>query len=271
MHPADPRRPRVARLTAGVTVALAALLTVSLSAGSAAASQGSVPGEVTRYAEAADGLIAQLDDLFGVAASGQGIAFGDTTTVGAINRAWVFTAGYLAGDDPETAVELANLWSAPILIDEQPVGLATIWINPATDAPDLADFVVSASAASALSAVPDDAQLVFDAGRGAWFSLVVGKLVALIPGTSGVVGSTTLGAYQEIAASGPPAVPQDMSGLIAGVLAAGVAGLGVIGILLIPMLAARLRASAEVKPVPVNAVTRPPKKRTPKKRTPKKS
>ena len=55
-----------------------------------------MPSEVSRYATDPDGLIARLDDLFGVTVSGQGLEFDDTTEAGAINRAWVFTAGVLA-------------------------------------------------------------------------------------------------------------------------------------------------------------------------------
>jgi hypothetical protein len=227
---------RAARILAALAIVAVAVIGPAVPA---LAAQGSVPSEVSRYATDPDGLLARLDDLFGVTTSGQGVEFGDTTEAGVITRAWVFTAGYLSGDDPETAVELANLWSAPILIDGKPVGLATIWINPATDAPDLADFVLGTTEATSLSEVPDDAQLVWDEGRGAWFGLVAGKLVALVPGTSGVVGSTTLVDYQAIASGAPAPIPQDLSGLVGGGILIGASALAILVVLVIPLLRRR--------------------------------
>lgn len=259
--PLDPPKSNAARLLAALAIATVAALGPAVPA---LAAQGSVPAEVTRYIDDPAGLVARLDDLFGVAASGQGIEFGDTTKAGPVTRAWVFTAGYLNGDDPDTAVELANLWTVPILIDDVPVGLATVWINPATDAPDLADFVVSASDADALSAVPEEAQLVRDEGRGAWFGLVAGKLVPLIAGTSGVVGSTSLGDYQSIASSAPSPLPQDMSGLIGGGILIGATALAIAGLLVIPQLVRKVRAASGVVPTDLPAPP-PPKPRAPRK------
>jgi hypothetical protein len=262
--PLDNPKSNVARVLAVLGVAAAAAVGPALPA---LAAQGSVPSEVTRYVDDPAGLVARLDDLFGVTSSGQGIEFGDTTEPGPVTRAWVFTAGYLNGDDPETAVELANLWTVPILIDEDPIGLATVWINPATDAPDLADFVVGATEADALSQVPDDAQLVRDEGRAAWFSLIAGKLVPLIGGTSGVVGSTTLADYQAIASSAPSAAPQDLSGLIGGGILLGATVLAIAGLLAIPALVRRVRASSGVVPTELPAPP-PPKPRAPRKKKP---
>ncbi len=271
----DDPKSQGARILAAVAIAAAATLLPALPA---FASQGSVPSEVTRYATDPEGLIARLDDLFGVTVSGRGVEFDDTTETGAINRAWVFTEAYLRGDDPETAVELANLWTAPILIAEKPVGLATIWINPTTDAPDLADFVLSASVAAALSEVPDDAQLVWDEGRGAWFSLIAGKLIALVPGTSGVIGSTTLGDYQGVASGAPPLIPRDMSGLVGGAILIGATVLTILVVLLVPLLRRRRIAAMPDpdeapapkivdEPKPMAAPQPPAKKPTAKKPT----
>ena len=230
----DDPKSRTIRILAALAITLAATVAPALPA---LAAQGSVPSEVTRYATDPDGLVARLDDLFGVTVSGQGVEFDDTTEAGTITRAWVFTAGYLRGDDPETAVELANLWTAPIIVAEKPVGLATIWINPTTDAPDLADFVLGTTEANALSAVPDDAQLVRDEARDAWFSLIAGKLVALVPGDSGVVGSTTLGDYQPTASSAAPFPAPDFSGLTGGATLIGVSVLAILVVLLVPLAA----------------------------------
>ncbi|HWR85329.1 MAG TPA: hypothetical protein VN200_04980, partial [Rhodoglobus sp.] len=137
----------------------------------AAASLGSVPAQITAYVGDPAGLRAGLDEYFGTDADGDGIAFDDTTKAGQLNRVWVFTAGFAAGDDSVPVVELTNEWTAPVTVAEQPVGLATIWIDPATESPDLADFGADPALAERLSAVPDDAALVRDAERGAWFAL----------------------------------------------------------------------------------------------------
>ena len=73
--------------TLGVVAPAAASMPSSVARGS----MGSVPSEVARFAAEPDGLLAQLDDLFGVTTSGQGIEFDDTTKVGQLNRAWIFT------------------------------------------------------------------------------------------------------------------------------------------------------------------------------------
>lgn len=236
--PVDHPESRVARMLALLAVTACLLAP----AAPALAAEGSVPSEVTRYATEPDGLLARLDDLFGVTTSGQGIDFGEAAEAGVITRAWVFTAGYRSGDDPETAVELTNLWTVPILVDDMPLGLATVWINPGTDAPDLADFVVSRGIAQALSDVPENARLVRDEPRGAWFALVAGKLVALVPGSSGVVGSTTLADYQVIASRDTPRSTPDMSGLIGGGILISVSVLAIVAVLLIPRLVRRTAA-----------------------------
>ncbi len=185
-----------------------------------------------------DGLLARLDDLFGVTTSGQGIDFDDTTEVGQLNRAWVFTEAWLAGGASDDPVELVNLWTAPITIADKPVGLATIWINTTTDAPDLADFDRSASSAQALLDVPAETQLVRDEPRAAWFTLVEGKLTPLIAGDSGVDAATPLTAYQRlITGTDPPAasVPA-RDGLLGAGIVAGAAVLVVLVVLLLPIL-----------------------------------
>ncbi len=233
-------------LSAAVLAALAALGVVAPAAASStsssvAASQGSVPSEVARYAADPDGLLARLDDLFGVTASGVGIDFDDTTAVGQLNRAWVFTQAWLDGGPSDDPLELANLWTAPILIAEKPVGLATIWINPTNDTPDLADFDRSASSGAALVDVPAEAQLVRDEPRAAWFTLVEGKLTPLVPGDSGVTAPTPIETYQDSVtnAEPAPAAGPKLDGLLAAAVVAGAAVLAVLVVLLLPMLRRR--------------------------------
>lgn len=231
-------RVRAVALT-GVVVALAAgALTVT----PASASEGSVPAEVTAYANAPDGLVSRLDDLFG--GSG-GIEFDDTTKVGQINRVHTFTEDFIAGLDTETPVELANEWTAPVTIADEPVGLATIWINPASVEPELADFVVDVDFTTLLSDVPAEAYLVRDSERAAWFTLVDGNLTALVSGTSGITGPTPVGVYQDLMINRSSQAPAEPSGpdaaAFAPALLIALAVLVVVAFLLVPQVVARRR------------------------------
>ena len=235
------------RLLSATALAVCAIVGVvapaaaSMPSSVAHASQGSVPSEVARFATDPDGLLSRLDDLFGVTTSGQGIEFDDTTKVGQLNRAWIFTEAWLDGGAADDPVELTNLWTAPITIADKPVGLATIWINTTTDAPDLADFDRSASSATALADVPAEAQLVRDEPRAAWFTLVEGQLTPLVAGDSGVDAATDLTAYQRTitGTEPPPAPPANRDGLLGAGLVAGAAVLVVLVVLLLPMLRRR--------------------------------
>lgn len=208
----------------------------------ASASEGSVPAEVAAYASAPDGLVARLDDLFGGTG---GIEFDDTTKVGQLNRVFVFTEDFIAGLDTETPVELANEWTAPVTVADKPVGLATIWINPASVQPELADFVVDDELTTLLSDVPADVYLVRDSERAAWFTLVDGNLTALVAGTSGITGPTPLGVYQGLminrTAQAPAETPAPDASAFAPALLIALAGLVIVAILLLPQLIARRR------------------------------
>ena len=65
----------------------------------------------------------------------------------------------------DTPVERQNLWTAPITVNDDTIGLAIIWINPASVAPELADFVRDPDLARALSDVPADSYVVRDEQR----------------------------------------------------------------------------------------------------------
>jgi hypothetical protein len=155
-------------------------------AASAAPAEGSVPSEVATYV--ADGsLVLQLDDVYGVGADGDGIDFDETTTTGVIERVHHFSDALRAGEDTDHPLDLVNEWIVPVSIAEQPVGLATIWINPSSVRPELAGFEADADLATALSAVPDGASLVHDEISAAWLALAVdGTLTPLVPGTTGL-------------------------------------------------------------------------------------
>lgn len=201
-----------------------------------------MPAEVAAYASAPDGLTARLDDLFG---GPGGIEFDDTTKTGQINRVFVFTEEFIAGLGTETPVELANEWTVPVTVADEPVGLATIWINPASAQPELADFVVDDELTTVLSDVPADAFLVRDNPRAAWFTLVDGKLTALVSGTSGITGPTPLGVYQGLMINRSTQAPAEPAGsdatAFAPALLIALAALVIVAILLLPQLISRLR------------------------------
>lgn len=183
-------RCRMTRTRRALAVPLAALLALAPAgvahAAEIVASEGSVPSEVQTYV--GDGsLVAQLNDVYGVNATGSGIDFDDTTKPGVVERVHVWSDEFRAGEETDHLVDILNEWIVPISIAEEPVGLATVWINPATVAPELASFVADADLATALSTVPDGSSLVRDDESRAWFALAAdGMLTPLLPGTTGL-------------------------------------------------------------------------------------
>ena len=180
-----------------------------LAAGSTAAMADEaprVPEEVASYF--ASELIPRLADLYGPAANGQaGIDFdADTTTIGPITRVMVFTEEFRAGADTNLAVELSNTWVSPITstraaevaadaaaageeAEVQQLGLATVWISPYTNLPELANFVPSEAIGPALAAAPGGSMLVHDAEQDAWFALAGDQLTPLAQGPEVTTGS----------------------------------------------------------------------------------
>lgn len=205
---------RLARVNpkSALSIGAAVLLTGAL-AGAAHVtdrSSGSVPDVVAHYV--ASELLADLDDLVGVGADGKGIDFGDASTVGSLHRAWVFTPAFLGGERTDIPVALVNLWAAPVSVDDAPVGVATIWIDPRTASPALADFERDADAATALEGVPEGARLVRDAERAAWFALEETRLTPLVAGASGLAAPTVLTVYQGMLQRAPAAPVASVGG-----------------------------------------------------------
>jgi hypothetical protein len=195
-------------------VAPAALL-LALAPAALAHAEGSVPSEVRTYVT--DGsLVRQLNDVYGPDADGDGIDFADTTTTGTIERVHVWSEALRAGEDTDHPVDLLNEWIVPISIAEAPVGVATVWINPDTVAPELASFVADADLATALSAVPDGSSLVRDAESAAWLALADdGTLTPLVPGSTGLSTPVPLDdvAILPAAAPGPAATGDPGTGV----------------------------------------------------------
>ena len=167
---------------------LVALLCGVASAPALAAEQPRVPRQVADYF--ADDLIPRLVDLYG---SGDGvntgIDFDATATVGAISRVLEWTPDFLAGKRTDVATVLTNNWVAPVSVRGAVIGLATVWINPALDAPELASFEPP-ELASALAAAPAGSLLLQDPEHRAWFALDGDVLTPLVTGDSGVTDPT---------------------------------------------------------------------------------
>ncbi|MGV3712131.1 hypothetical protein [Pseudolysinimonas sp.] len=167
--------------------ALLALVLAPAGLAHAETAEGSVPSEVRTYV--VDGsLTRQLEDVYGLDAAGNGVDFDpETTTTGTIERVHVWSEALRAGDETDHPVDITNQWIVPVLIAEQPVGVATIWINPATVLPELASFDADADLATALSGVADGSSLVHDVESLAWLALAEdGTLTPLVPGRTGL-------------------------------------------------------------------------------------
>ncbi len=181
-----PTRMRVVLLRAAAAVLAAgiiALLAV-FPAATASASLGSVPAEVSAYV--ANGMVARLSDIYGKNAAGKGIDFTATTEAGPISRVYEWTAVRLKDQATDHPVQLTNNWVVPITIGGNAVGLATIWINPQTAAPELASFDPTPALATAMAAVPATAALVRDNATHAWLALDGGTVTPLVAGSSGL-------------------------------------------------------------------------------------
>lgn len=195
------------RLRSALAVPLALLL--ALAPASLARAEGSVPSEVSAYVT--DGsLVAQLNDVYGVNAAGQGIDFDDTTKTGVIERVHVWSDALRAGEETDHPVDLRNEWIVPVTIADAPVGIATVWINPATVLPELALFVADADLATALSEVPDGSSLVHDQESAAWLALAEdGTLTPLVPGRTGLSTPVPL---DDVAILPAPTAPEEPAG-----------------------------------------------------------
>ncbi|GAA1214039.1 hypothetical protein [Rhodoglobus aureus] len=162
----------------------------------AAASVGSIPPDVTEFAQADDGLILELEEYFGVDQRGGGLDFSDGIEMGEIDRIFLWSDAFRSGEATETPVQYVNRWKIPVLIGEEPVGIAMIGIDPATVEPEMIDFIRGPGATLALDNIDEDATLVHEPETHAWFSLSDGVIAPLVRGESGIAGETTLAEYQ---------------------------------------------------------------------------
>lgn len=225
-----------------------AAVAVLCSAPAALATEGSVPAEIAAFVAEPDGLIAGLDDFYGPGVDGKGIEFDDSTEFGPTDRVFAFSPEWLAGEQTDQAVTLENRWTVPVSVSGDPIGVAIVWINPATVRPQLADFVPDGTFATALADLPDDGYLVNDEPRAAWFLLEQPRLHVLVRGTSGVGSEVPLATYQsrvtDTENSVAPSEPINLGSVLSvGTIVA--VSLGVILVLLVPIAWRRRKARAE--------------------------
>lgn len=164
-----------------------------------------LPEEVADYVTAE--LVPRLADLYGPGAdTGTGIDFDEATTViGPVSRVMVWTEEFRAGVDTDVPVELSNSWVAAITkgaitegatadtaeadaTQAEPVqlGVATVWISPYTNEPELASFAPSDVLGPALAAAPEGSMLVYDAEHDGWYALAGRALTPLAQGGQAV-------------------------------------------------------------------------------------
>ena len=175
-------------------VVLAAAAVFASSSAASALDEPRVPENVGQYF--ATGLIPRLVDLFG-AKAGTEVVFDTTAKVGGIHRVLSFTKTFLFGAKTDEPTQITNTWVAPVTAaDGKVAGVATVWINPASDQPELADFSSGPSLASALATAPQGTLLIRDDTHSAWFATDGTALTPLVSGTSGVSAATTPVAYQ---------------------------------------------------------------------------
>ena len=247
VHPSLSSR-RLRHTLAGAAAATLVAM-MMLSPAAAVASTGSIPPDVAAFASADDGLLLELEEYFGLDERGSGLDFSDGIELGAIDRVFLWSQDYHSGVATETPVQYVNRWKVPVLIGEEPVGVALIGFDPATVEPEMIDFIRNPGTALALDDVDNDATLIHEPETDAWFSLIGDVITPLVRGSSEVAGETTLAEYQSIVSTRLVEVvdeePQPDQGSVQSVVLI-VTTIGVVVlVLLLPAVLGKLRARRE--------------------------
>jgi len=247
VHPSLSSR-RLRHTLAGAAAATLVAM-MMLSPAAAVASTGSIPPDVAAFASADDGLLLELEEYFGLDERGSGLDFSDGIELGAIDRVFLWSQDYHSGVATETPVQYVNRWKVPVLIGEEPVGVALIGFDPATVEPEMIDFIRNPGTALALDDVDNDATLIHEPETDAWFSLIGDVITPLVRGSSEVEGETTLAEYQSIVSTRLVEVvdeePQPDQGSVQSVVLI-VTTIGVVVlVLLLPAVLGKLRARRE--------------------------
>jgi len=240
-----------------VAAATLVAMVMIVPAAAATASVGSIPPDIVEFAESDEGLLTELEEYFGVDARGDGLDFSEGLELGEIDRIFLWSDAFRAGEATDTPVQYVNRWKIPILIGEEPVGVAMIGIDPATVEPEMIDFIHSAGTALALDEVDADATLVLEPETAAWFSLNDGVITPLVRGTSGVEADTTLSEYQTLLTGRELEIvepdPQPDRGSVQSVVLISAAVLLLLLALLIPTIMGQVRERRERRAADVDA------------------
>jgi hypothetical protein len=251
---------RRALATLGVAVAVAlggppiVLAATPTPSATPTVAEPAVPEPVAVYV--ASGLLPRVEALYGPGKGAtSGIAFDASTATGDVHRIFTWTRAYLDGRSGGSSVQLSNQWTVPVSVKKQAVGLATVWINPASDAPELADFDLGPALATALATAPKGYVLLHDTNDSAWFATDGVRLVPLVSGGSGLATATTIASYQARIPHSAPVVaaPTGNQGfLISAVVLAVVIALLAVFVLLPIRRRARDADAAELEPEPAS-------------------
>jgi hypothetical protein len=204
----------------------------------ALAAEERVPDEVSDYIERR--LVPRLADLYAPGAdAASGADFDESTTVGEVVRVREWRRSFMEGEvtaaDAGSTVELANRWVAPVSIAETVVGLATVWVNPANGAAELAEFDFRPGLAVAIATMPTDAVLVRHGPTASWFAVTDATASPIDAGSTGIAAPVSLDdlARSFAAAAGEEPGGASPAGLLpAAVLLAALAA--VVGVVLWP-------------------------------------
>ena len=225
-----------------VVLAMAAVFASGLAAN--ALDEPRVPENVGQYF--AGGLVPRLVELFG-AKAGAEVVFDSAAKVGGIHRVLSWTTRFLSGAKTDEPTRLTNNWVAPVTAADGTIaGVATVWINPASDQPELADFSSGPALATALATAPAGTLIIRDDSRSAWFATDGSTLTPLVSGSSGVSAATTPADYQRQFSLVAPATaePAANRGLLIAVLVLGIVVVLLAVFVLLPV--GRRRVGAKV-------------------------
>jgi hypothetical protein len=183
---------------AGVAALLALGFAVTGAATSAAASDGSIPVQVSQFLS--EGLTARLSDLYGPGTGGTGIAFNSTTAYGSTSRVFEFAPGFVSKArefstaDPAILARRIDEWVTVVSVDKTPVGVATVSYSTAGGAV-LTTFAPDLTLAAALPKLSATAQLVHDGAHHAWGSLAGDTITPIDAGSTGLTAPISLASY----------------------------------------------------------------------------
>lgn len=230
---------RVARMLIVFGVGAAGVLMVGMLGAQPAAADDRIPDQVAEYCERH--LVPRLTELYAPGVDGaSGIDFDETTSLGAVVRVRAWTEGFLADAGFEPAYELTNAWLVPVSVNDEAMGLATVWVNPATTRAELADFELGGGLPAALATIPLGSVLVRHAPTASSFAVADGMATPIVAGSTGIRGSVPLPTVSPTLVA---AEPQSSGGEPAAIIPAVVLIVVLVGVATLVLLPSRRRAS----------------------------